>query len=226
MTFSLQEPDDVGPIAGGDQRASHADRGMVKDVLEAALADGRLDQSEYDERLAQAESAKTFDDLVPLTRDLMVTPLTPVAPPPSPASFQSQSATQPPSTTSTSRPAVDDYTVGDSMNITAIFGGANRKNLIEVPATINIITAFGGADIDLRQPKWKSSTITVKAYTAFGGWSIIVGPDVEVIDETTAILGGHSIKRLTGSEPHTKRLVIKGISVLGGGDVKVKPYEN
>lgn len=51
-------------------RASDADRDRVIDTLRAAVADGRLDPAEYDERVETALTARTFEALAPLTADL------------------------------------------------------------------------------------------------------------------------------------------------------------
>src|SRR5690606_32514469 len=51
------------PAAGG-LRASDQDRNQVANVLSAAYAEGRLTREEHDERLEQAMSAKTFDELI------------------------------------------------------------------------------------------------------------------------------------------------------------------
>jgi hypothetical protein len=55
-------------------RASDADRDRVIEVLRAAVADGRLDQAEFDERLDAALTARTMDALAPLTADLIAAP--------------------------------------------------------------------------------------------------------------------------------------------------------
>ena len=52
-------------------RASDADRDRVIEVLRAAVADGRLDPAEFDERLDAALVARTIDALAPLTADLV-----------------------------------------------------------------------------------------------------------------------------------------------------------
>ena len=72
MTESRPEPVDVGPIAGGNLRASDTDRDQVATVLSTAYAEGRLTREEHDERLDKAMAARTFDELVPLTHDLVV----------------------------------------------------------------------------------------------------------------------------------------------------------
>src|SRR2546423_9972200 len=64
-------------------RASDADRERVAEILRTAATEGRLDLDELDERLAAVYRAKTYADLVPLTRDL---PVAPAAAPVMPAS--------------------------------------------------------------------------------------------------------------------------------------------
>jgi hypothetical protein len=61
-------------------RASDADRDRVIELLRAAVADGRLDPAEFDERLDAALAARTFDALAPLTADLIAAPGSGVAP--------------------------------------------------------------------------------------------------------------------------------------------------
>lgn len=55
-------------------RASTADREQVIGVLQNAFVEGRLTQSEHDERVGQALTARTYDDLAQLTEDLPVLP--------------------------------------------------------------------------------------------------------------------------------------------------------
>ncbi|GAA3147737.1 hypothetical protein GCM10017687_76150 [Streptomyces echinatus] len=53
-----------------DLRASDADRDRVAEILRDALAEGRLDMEEFEERLESAYRARTYGELAPLTRDL------------------------------------------------------------------------------------------------------------------------------------------------------------
>ena len=55
-------------------RASDADRDRVIELLRAAVADGRLDPVEFDQRLDAALAARTIDALAPLTADLIAVP--------------------------------------------------------------------------------------------------------------------------------------------------------
>src|SRR6202034_4245131 len=62
------------PSSSPALRASDADRDRVIEVLRAAVADGRLDPAEFDERLDAALAARTIDALAPLTADLIAAP--------------------------------------------------------------------------------------------------------------------------------------------------------
>jgi hypothetical protein len=77
--------DDAGDDAAGDGaersstpgrsglRAGDADREAVAAVLREALAEGRLDLGEVDERLARVYAARTYAELDPLVADLPAT---------------------------------------------------------------------------------------------------------------------------------------------------------
>ena len=58
MSDRLPEPTDVGPIAGGNLRASDADRDHVATLLTTAYAEGRLSKDEHDERLDAADAGQ------------------------------------------------------------------------------------------------------------------------------------------------------------------------
>src|ERR1043165_670252 len=53
-------------------RISNEDREKVAQILHSAMAEGRLEMSELEERLDAVYAAKTFADLEPITRDLPV----------------------------------------------------------------------------------------------------------------------------------------------------------
>lgn len=59
-------------------RASDADRDRVVAMLGDALADGRLDHAEHDERVQTALAARTLGDLADLTSDLAPVSMQPV----------------------------------------------------------------------------------------------------------------------------------------------------
>ncbi|GLY87115.1 DUF1707 SHOCT-like domain-containing protein [Actinoallomurus iriomotensis] len=63
-------------------RASDTDRDRIIELLHAAVADGRLDPVEFDERLDAALAARTVDALTPLITDLITVPSGGELPPP------------------------------------------------------------------------------------------------------------------------------------------------
>ena len=58
-----------------EMRTSTADRERAVDVLKAAFAEGRLDQTEYTDRVGLVYSSRTYAELGALTADLPVGPL-------------------------------------------------------------------------------------------------------------------------------------------------------
>jgi Domain of unknown function (DUF1707)/Domain of unknown function (DUF4190) len=58
------------PAAGGQMRASTADRERAVDVLKAGFVEGRLTKDEYDARVSQAYAARTYAELAMVTADL------------------------------------------------------------------------------------------------------------------------------------------------------------
>ncbi len=58
-----------------NMRISDAERQEVADRLRDALGEGRLELTEFDERVQSAYQAKTYRELVPLTADLPSSPM-------------------------------------------------------------------------------------------------------------------------------------------------------
>jgi len=82
----MAEPgDEIAGYEAGRLRASHADRNRVIDVLKAAFTQGMLDKDEFDLRVGQVLTSRTYADLAALTADIPATLVAP-QPPPVPAS--------------------------------------------------------------------------------------------------------------------------------------------
>lgn len=193
------EPSDVGPAVGGDLAATDSDRDHVVTLLNTAQAEGRLTASERDQRIAAARSAETFDDLVPLTRDL-VSPTGPAARPV--VSYDESHANE----------AAD--------QIVAIFGGATRRHTWRVRKNTSVMAVFGGVDLDLTQATFEAHEVTFNVFCMFGGLNIIVPPGTDVDNRIAAIFGGADVHRLTPPDGSAPRIVIKGICTFGGVDVR------
>lgn len=204
MTEPVPEPTNVGPIAGGHLRASDADRDQVATVLSTAYAEGRLSREEHDERIDQLMAAKTFDDLLPITRDLVVvgTP-NPVATPQPTSHF----------TIDTTGQSVD------SDKMIAIFGGATRTGKWRVRKNIQALALFGGIDLDLRDAIFEAPVVEISGFWCFGGLDIKVPEGIEVRDQTAGIFGGTDVNNIGDPAPGAPTLVIKGVSLFGGVSV-------
>ena len=171
-------------------------------MLNEALAEGRLTPEEHSERLNSIYAAKTQADLVPVLKDLPA-----VADSGSPAQVTgSVAATQP------------------GGRIVAVFGGASRKGAWRVPPTLEVVTVFGGADIDLRDAILPGREITIRAVSVFGGLSITVPPEMRVVDSGVAIFGGRDVSadRDESGAPDAPVLRLHGACVFGGVSVKHK----
>jgi len=81
----------VEDMSREQMRAADADRHQVADRLRTALEEGRLDLTEYDERLQGAYAAKTYGDLDRLLTDLPnAAPVVPSPPPAPPTAIPTQ----------------------------------------------------------------------------------------------------------------------------------------
>jgi hypothetical protein len=191
--MSNTEPTDVGPAAGGDRAISEADRQHVITLLTAAHAEGRLSVPERDRRLEEAHGALIFDDLVPLTRDLVTA---------TPNQVQYAAAND-----------------GHSDQIVAIFGGVERAGHWSVRAHTFISVMFGGAELDLSEAVFDDPEISFEVFCLFGGVELKVPEGTVVDNRLIAIFGGcdHKVSPPIAGAP---RLVLKGFVGFGGVEVR------
>lgn len=184
------EPIDVGPAVGGDRTISDDDRQHVLTLLTSAHAEGLLDTAERDRRLAQARDATIFDDLVPLTRDLV-------------------------EATATRRTAPGT----GQPQITAIFGAAERRGYWKVPSQLSVSAVFGGVELDLTDAAFESTEISLDVRCIFGGVELTVPEGTEVSDLTNAAFGGCTIK-VGPPRPGGIHLTLTGTLAFGGAEVR------
>ena len=201
MSDRVPEPTNVGPIAGGNLRASDADRDSVATLLSTAYAEGRLSKEEHDERLEELLRAKTFDDLIPLTTDLVAA--TPSAPAPT-SSVEVDAA----------------HATGEPDRHIAIFGGVTRKGDWRVRRKTRSFALFGGMDLDMREAVFEAPLVEISGFWCFGGLDIKVPEGMQVRDETAGVFGGTDIRDLGEPLPGAPTLVIKGLTLFGGVSVR------
>lgn len=105
----------------------------------------------------------------------------------------------------------------------SIFGGGTKFVNTDSFNGGSIISIFGGSEVNLSGSKLAEGDNVLDTISIFGGCTIIVPKDWNVILDVFPLFGGFSDKRLRDPnlvyEPN-KTLLIKGIALFGGGEVK------
>ncbi|MEU9377334.1 DUF1707 domain-containing protein [Streptomyces sp. NPDC048255] len=197
-------------------RASDADRDRVVERLRDAVAEGRLDMEEFEERLDAAYRSRTYAELEPLTRDL---PAVPGAAAPVAGGGGLPSAAGP----GTSWPARIGG-AGSSSTAVAVMSGFQRKGRWTVPARFNAVAFWGGGEIDLREANFAEREVVIACVAIMGGIQITVPPGVEVDVRGLGVMGAFDQRDSPGpAQPGAPRVVVTGFAFWGGVEIKVKP---
>ncbi|WP_406727351.1 DUF1707 domain-containing protein [Streptomyces sp. GD-15H] len=196
-----------------DLRASDADRERVAAVLRDAVAEGRLDMEEFEERLDATYRARTYRELEPLTRDLPAPGVTAPA----------VSLTKAPEQGDTWADRVVTGGEGTSTWAVAVMSGFQRKGRWTVPRRFNCFTFMGGGQIDLREANFADREVVINAVAIMGGVDVIVPPGVEVAVRGFGLMGGfdHREEGEPG-DPGAPRVIVTGFAFWGGVGVQRK----
>jgi predicted membrane protein len=111
----------------------------------------------------------------------------------------------------------------DKIDDVAIFGGGEKRIVSENFQGGNITAIFGGSDIDLTSCKLANGENFLDVFIIFGGTDIKVPADWNVIVDVFPLFGGFGNKRHKDPSrvyDQSRTLIIKGIVVFGGGEVK------
>jgi hypothetical protein len=184
---SPQQPDHI--------RASDQDRHRVAEQLHAAAAEGRIDLDELGERLGTLYTARTYGELVPLTRDLPVE--------------------------ATARPVArtaPEGAEGPPVSI-AIMSGCDRSGEWVVPAQHTAFALMGGVELDLRHARFVDDETTITAVAIMGGIDIVVPEHLDVEVDGVGLMGGFGGRRI-GARSGGPRVRITGFALWGGVEVK------
>ena len=196
-----------------DLRAADADRERVAEVLRDALAEGRLDMAEFEERLEQTYQARTYGELAPITRDL---PVAGVTPPPV-VSLRKDAAVE----GSWAGRIVGGE--GSSTGAVAVLSGFQRKGRWTVPRRFTAFAFWGGGEIDLREADFAAGEVEIHCVAIMGGVQVVVPPGVEVVVRGLGVMGGfdHRESGVRG-DPGAPRVVVSGFAFWGGVGVERK----
>jgi len=147
-------------VAGGELRASHADRDQVVELLRVAAGDGRLSAEELDDRLERALTARTYAELAALTADLPATP--------------GAAAVVPPGADAVSA------TPKDLMRIHVHGSSVRRDGRWVVPKELDVKVRGGGVTLDLTEAVITQPLLRITAEVRGGGLRLITRPGIMV----------------------------------------------
>lgn len=115
------------------------------------------------------------------------------------------------------------YSGEDVIDDVNIFGGTQKIVRSKTFKGGRSTAIFGGADYNFTEAELAENQAIIDVVTIFGGTKMVVPPDWDVIIDVVAIFGGFSDKRNTFNKIQintNKRLVIKGLTIFGGGEIK------
>ncbi|MCF6468488.1 DUF1707 domain-containing protein [Nonomuraea sp. MG754425] len=181
-------------IADRQVRPSDEDRDRVAQRLQEAAAAGRIELTELDQRLAEIYGAKTQGELGYAGRGL-------------------------PGPTRTDSLVVRDEP-GSRFAI-SVFGWFSRKGRWVAPRVFTSLSVFGGGEIDLRDARFASQEIRVRAFALWGYTEVVVPDDVEVEVKGFGLFGAFD-RSAVRSRRGTPRIVISGLALFGGVGTKAK----
>lgn len=187
-------------------RASDADRELVHRLLAAAMANGNLSPTEYEERSSQAVVARTFGELDELTDDLPVTQLGVPLPDQVPAASGTR--------------VVDTAALPPVTSSWAFMSGAEVGGPSVVADTLDAVAVMGGVEIDLREVTFTAPVLHLRCYAIMGGIDIQVPADVTLEINGMGIMGGFARKAAGPGAAHAPRISISGLALMGGVEVK------
>jgi len=174
-------------------RASDADRDRVIELLRAAVADGRLDPVEFDERLDAALAARTIDALAPLTADLIAVPGSAAA------------RTLPPAGTP-AEPAAELLTIKER------HGSVRRDGRWTLPHRLVLRTAWSDVMLDLTSAVPSGPELVIELRVTGGNVELVLAPGMEVdANELAVRYSKLAISRDAGDNtPETLRVRLVG----------------
>ncbi|RYE30336.1 MAG: hypothetical protein EOP42_12385 [Sphingobacteriaceae bacterium] len=112
-------------------------------------------------------------------------------------------------------------TAEDYLNSFSVFGDVKKNIFSKTFKGGEVVNIFAGTHLDFSHADI-SGRVIIDVMQLFGGTKLIVPPHWQVVSDIAPIFGGVSDKRRPNAElaASGKVLVLKGISVFGGVDVK------
>ena len=108
----------------------------------------------------------------------------------------------------------------DVLDVAAVFGAVKKNLYSKSFKGGEIVSVFGGVEIDLSQADFEGKVV-IESVQIFGGATLIVPPTWQVRSEAVAVFGGIEDKRkhVVPTEPQ-RVLVLDGFALFGGIEIK------
>jgi len=114
------------------------------------------------------------------------------------------------------------HSLGDDfLDAVSVFGGVKKTILSKDFKGGEIVNIFGGAELDFTQADINGRVI-IDITQIFGGTKIVVPSNWQVVSDIAAVFASVDDKRLrsTASPTNDKVLVLKGVSIFAGVDIR------
>jgi predicted membrane protein len=102
----------------------------------------------------------------------------------------------------------------------ALMSGCELRPVSRPFRGADLTAVMGGIKLDLADARMEGDIATVEVFAFWGGIEIHVPPDWTVTSKVTTLLGGFVDKRRPTSVIPTKTLIVSGMVVMGGIEVK------
>lgn len=193
-------PESTAPSLPPELRVSDRDRDGVAQVLQAAFAEGRLDDDEFDERMRAALTARTGADLEKLTSDL-------------PAAVTNPVSRAPASARAPGRFAI------------AFKSSIRRGGRWRVPERHTSVVYKGGGWLDLRAAELSGHETTMLVVAYKSRVDVLVPPGVRIeLDGFGVSKGWSEHEEREALLPRDAPVVrVRGIAYKGTIDVSTRP---
>ncbi|HEX3168443.1 MAG TPA: LiaF domain-containing protein [Chitinophagaceae bacterium] len=127
-------------------------------------------------------------------------------------------------TDDSTNPLINDaasFSKEDFVDSTSIFGGAKKIIISKNFKGGDLVSIFGGTELDLSQADFTGVAV-IELTTMFGGTKLLVPSNWSVKSEAVTIFGGIEDKRRmqTITETPEKTLLLRGTVIFGGIDIK------
>jgi hypothetical protein len=181
-------------------RASDADRDRVIELLRSAVADGRLDPAEFDERLDAALAARTFDALAPLTADLIAMP-------------GSTRALTLPSAGPPAEPAAERLTINEK------HGTVRRDGRWTLPHRLVLRTAWCDVMLDLTSAVRSGPELVIEMRVRGGNVELVLAPGMVVDANELAVRHGRLAISRDGGDDTPETLCVRLVGRMKHGRI-------